>query len=184
MRKALEEALINGIPSATLREVILTSYLFDGFPTALEGFRILEEAVGDQSLPTTDFSYTHSNIELWRRRGETLCRQVYGPQYHTLISRINTFAPELQDAMIVEGYGKVLSRDELDAKIRELIVVAMLAVKNRPRQLLSHCLGALRLGVTKKTLHSAITAINDYTDSHVFQSALLVFENAVEIFRK
>lgn len=139
--------------------MILTSYLFDGYPTALEGFRILHElnpaVTADQ---TSDHIYAHENVSLWRTRGEELCRVIYGPQFAPLMTNVSQFAPELRDAMIVEGYGKVLSRDQLPVKERELCVVAMLAAKDRLRQLLSHMLGSLRLGATDADLETALTA--------------------------
>lgn len=72
------------------------------------------------------------------------------------MNRVGEFAPELGDAMLVEGYGKVLSRDQIDVRMRELCVVVILSLKHRLRQLLSHALGCLRLGVTEDQLRFAV----------------------------
>jgi len=161
LRAAFNRALDSGATPAMLREVVHTSYLFDGYPTALEGFRILSEIAGVPKTQTQDFSYTSANVELWRERGAMLCRTIYGPQFERLISHVAQFAPELSDAMLVEGYGKVLSREHLNPLVRELCVVAILAAKNRPRQLLSHSLGALRLGAEPDQLRSIVAWIAD-----------------------
>ena len=58
--------------------------------------------------------------------------------------------------MIVEGYGKVLSRPGLDIATRELAIVAFLTVDNRPKQLMSHIRGALRVGVTTAQIGATI----------------------------
>jgi len=154
IRDCIQRALAAGATATQLREVIHTSYLFDGYPTALEGFRILGELTTVQRVPRGEFSYTGDSVKRWRARGERLSRKIYGPQFESLVERVRQMAPELADAMMVEGYGKVLSRPGLEPALRELCVVAILAAKNRPRQLLSHSLGALRLGVNPERLRT------------------------------
>ena len=173
-------SLVAGISPAALREVILTSYLFDGYPTALEGFRILYEIVGVNGKNSGEFRYNSANIDLWRERGEPLCQKIYGPQYEPLMKRVADIAPELADAMLVEGYGKVLSRDSLEPRLRELCVVTILAAKFKPRQLLSHALGALRLGADAEQLHKTIDAAEMYFQGENMNKARQIIEDAIE----
>lgn len=171
------QAVSDNIPVTELREVILTSYLFDGYPTALEGFRLLFETFGYPGGEKLE--YNASNVDEWRNRGEKLCRSVYGPQYDRLTRRVEKIAPELRDAMIVEGYGKVLSRSDLDIVTRELCVVSILAAKYRPRQLLSHALGALRLGATPEDLLNIIEDISGITTGENLHRSKEVIEKAI-----
>ncbi len=184
VREALHRSLDVGIPVEALREVVFTSYLFDGYPTALEGFRQLVLVAGEPIPPPMDVDYNSASIALWRDRGERLCRTIYGAQYDKLTDMVQQFAPELADAMLVEGYGKVLSRDNLDPKVRELVVVAILAAKNRPRQLLSHCLGALRLGATEKELRRVLAASAEDSPPECKARAELVLDDAIRRFVK
>jgi len=184
IRTEFHRCLDSGITAENLREVVLTSYLFDGYPTALEGFRLLSMVTGIPNSPPPDIKYTGESIALWRTRGEKLCRMVYGKQFDNLTGLVAEFAPELADAMLVEGYGKVLSREKLDPKIRELVVVAILAVKNRPRQLLSHCLGALRLGASEKELRDVIEATAEYSSSDRLPRSTAILEDALRRFVK
>ena len=161
LRLVFSEALSTGVSSVSIREVILTAYLFDGYPAALEGFRLLSEMTESPPEDVEDLVYTSEAVRIWRMRGSSLCRKVYGPQYEPLMKRVKTFAPELSDSMIVEGYGKVLSRGGIDIVSRELCVVAILSVKSRPRQLLSHALGALRLGASAAMLRSTLEQIEN-----------------------
>ena len=179
----VKHAIDAGIPVRELREVILTAYLFDGYPTALEGFRIMAEIGLKPDVEPNEFAYSISNIVLWRQRGEPLCRRIYGSQYDPLRIRVNQIAPELADAMIVEGYGKVLARDELDVRVRELCVVSILAAKYKPRQLLSHALGALRLGATPGQLRKVIGIVAEYAPNinikgagHIIEEAIMKYE--------
>jgi len=182
LRRILREALAQDISTSQIREVILTSYLFDGYPSALEGFRILAELVEDSPAAIADLEYNPANIQTWRERGGQLCRAVYGPQFDPLMQRVAVFAPELKDGMIVEGYGKVLARDRLDVRVRELCIVAMLAVKSRPRQMLSHALGALRLGADPSELKAVMDAITDFAEETRLQAGRAVIERAIQSF--
>ena len=71
--------------------------------------------------------------------------------YERLRENIRDLHPLLDDWMIVEGYGKVLSRPGLDLARRELCIVAACAAAAQDRQLHSHLHGALNVGVAPTT---------------------------------
>ncbi len=183
LRAAFNLALDGGVSEAMLREVVLTAYLFDGYPAALEGFRVLSSIT---AAPRTGLGvgYSPDEVSLWRKRGESLCRIIYGPQFERLTEHVLAIAPELADSMIVEGYGKVLSRDGLDSRLRELCVVAILAAKDRPRQLLSHCFGALRLGASESDLREALAAAAAVSPADNIAHSSAVLEDAFRRFDK
>ncbi|MFM8772019.1 MAG: carboxymuconolactone decarboxylase family protein, partial [Candidatus Kapaibacterium sp.] len=54
----------------------------------------------------------------------------------------------MQSWMIIEGYGKTLSRKGLPVLERELCIVCMLAALDKPAQLYSHVRGAFNVGAT------------------------------------
>jgi hypothetical protein len=57
--------------------------------------------------------------------------------------------------MIEQGYGRVLTRPGLSGPVRELIAVTVLAALGWERQLVSHLLGAVRLGATPAAIRRA-----------------------------
>ncbi len=142
-----------------VEEVILQTYLFAGFPRALNGAREWRRISG-QAAPSsdTDSSYDES---AWRARGEVTCATVYGPFYDRLRVNIRELHPALDAWMIVEGYGKVLGRPELDLARRELCVVAACAVAKQDRQLHSHLHGALHAGASAVAVSEALACIAD-----------------------
>jgi 4-carboxymuconolactone decarboxylase len=76
--------------------------------------------------------------------------------------------------MIVEGYGKVLSRPALDLPRRELCIVAACAASKQDRQLHSHLHGALNVGVEPDVIEATIDAIADLLDeTHAHSVRLL-----------
>jgi len=130
--------------------------LFAGFPRALNAMRewrrVREGPVADAHPGTP---------ESWRAAGEVTCAAVYGAMYEHLRENIRALHPLLDDWMIVEGYGKVLSRPGLDLGRRELCIMAACAATNQDRQLHSHLHGAVNVGVDHAVIEAAIEAIAD-----------------------
>ncbi len=127
-------------------EIVLQSYLFLGFPRMLEAAEHLAGCFEDIHLTATTKPISPEESEDWFRNGQDLYRRVYGDTYYALQERVESIAPEVFRWMLIEGYGKVLSRPGLTVVDRELAVVASLVIENRPRQLHSHLKGALNVG--------------------------------------
>ncbi len=137
---------------AEVEEALLQSYLFLGFPAAIEAFRRWRSH-GVEAPPAGD-----DDRGIWRARGETMCARVYGESYEQLRQNIARFHPELDRWMVEEGYGKVLGRPSLDLAVREMCIVAMLVVQGESgrRQLRSHLRGALNAGVSAPDVERTI----------------------------
>lgn len=159
MRATMSEA-IDEVDQAAVEEIILQSYLFAGFPRTLNAARawraLLErppvESAGEESA---------ADLETWRVRGEETCAVVYGDHYEKLRENIRALHPALDEWMIVDGYGKVLSRPGVDLRTRELCVVAACAVSGQQRQLHSHLHGALNAGASGGELAAVLDALAD-----------------------
>jgi 4-carboxymuconolactone decarboxylase len=80
--------------------------------------------------------------------------------YDRLRVNIRGLHPMLDDWMIVEGYGKVLSRPGLDLPRRELCIVAACAASRQDRQLHSHLHGARNAGAADDVVGEAIEALS------------------------
>ena len=142
MRRAIED----GAPPIWLEELLLMSVLYVGVPRALlvaAVFRRLEPNHADGGEIS---QYEH--WQEWLERGEATCRVIYGKHYDQLRRNVQSLHPALDLWMLVDGYGKTMSRPGLDLMRRELCSVAMLIPQNVPRQLLSHLKGALNAGAT------------------------------------
>lgn len=159
MRAVMADAKDEADPVA-IEEIILQSYLFAGFPRALNAARAWR-AVSGRAPVTTDPEIDNANLDEWRTRGEKTCAIVYGESYEKLRENIRFLHPALDEWMIVDGYGKVLSRPGVDLKTRELCVVAACAVSGQQRQLHSHLRGALNAGASRDELAGVIEAISD-----------------------
>lgn len=160
-----------------LHEALLQAYLFAGFPVALEALAIADEEcrllLGSITWPQAE-PYDES---LFRVRGEELCRRIYGNVFEKMMSRLGHITPELSSWMIVEGYGKTLSRSNLPITLRELCIVGILAALERENQLKSHIRGALRVGVTLDELAACADVVTELCGkrrgSHILRIVLL-----------
>lgn len=125
--------------------------LYAGYPAALEGLRVLNEAWPGRAHRTRE-----GGPARWRAAGERLCARVYGPSYARLVPAVRTLHPDLATWMVEHGYGRVLSRPGLSAKHRELVTVSALAALGWQRQLVSHLLGARRVGAREREIEAAL----------------------------
>ena len=159
VRTVMSDALDSVDPIA-VEEIILQSYLFAGFPRALNAARAWR-AASERPAPAEDSEAQIANLDMWRELGERTCSIVYGDSYERLRQNIRELHPALDDWMIVDGYGKVLSRPGVDLKTRELCVVAACAVAGQQRQLHSHLHGAVNAGATPGDVGLVLDALAD-----------------------
>ncbi|MDH4155670.1 MAG: carboxymuconolactone decarboxylase family protein [candidate division Zixibacteria bacterium] len=137
-------------------EIILQSYLFLGFPRMLTAAKHLNRVFPGKDAASCLRKISPDESECWFEHGMRLCKTVYGGNYELLKERMESIAPEIFRWMIIEGYGKVLSRPLLSAVDRELAVVACLMVENRPKQLHAHMRGALNVGASLALLSAVV----------------------------
>lgn len=151
LEASLRAAHDGAVPPIAVEEVLLQSYLFLGYPAALNAFARWREISGRPASPPTEPDW-----DGWRRRGEEVCRRVYGGQFEALHENVRGLHEDLATWMLVEGYGKVIGRGGVELRVRELCVAAQLAVMDAPRQLFSHLRGALLAGASPEQVEAAL----------------------------
>ncbi len=78
-----------------------------------------------------------------------------------MVQNIKSLHPELFDWMIIEGYGKVLSRNVINLKEREILNVSILTSLGWKNQLYSHIKGAINTGAKHEEIENVIKDISD-----------------------
>ncbi|MDP2471618.1 MAG: carboxymuconolactone decarboxylase family protein [Candidatus Palauibacterales bacterium] len=149
---------MRAVAAASVREaaeeVILQSYLFLGFPATLTALAEWRDVVGVPPPAEED----PADAREWERRGERVCRTVYGHAYDKLRANVRRAHPAMDDWMIREGYGKVLARRGLDLGTREMCIVSILGATGWEPQLHSHLRGALYAGCRPAAVEEALEA--------------------------
>ena len=161
IRAALSEAITH-CESKAIEEILLQAFLFLGFPATLNALSLWHDTTGG---PTAEQGQTSDEGDplSWATRGEIVCRKVYGSQYRALRRRVRSLHPDLDRWMIVDGYGKVLSRPGLTLEVRELAIVGLLVVLDVPVQLYSHLRGARAVGNSDGDIQAVLDSVADLT---------------------
>lgn len=153
-------------------EVLLQSYLFLGFPVALNSLGLWRRRTGRRPpepspAPSDDFA----------ERGVAVCRAVYAGHYDALREVMQRVHPELDRWAVTEGYGKVLGRGGLDLQTRELCVAALLAGlgMDASRQLHAHLRGCLNVGATVDEVDAVLDAVAGVLDPNRMSAAQRVW---------
>jgi alkylhydroperoxidase/carboxymuconolactone decarboxylase family protein YurZ len=142
----------HGVGKNEIYEAILQSYLMLGFPRAIEAAMIFEKVFGELKSRKRITEISLREAREWFNKGNSLCRRIYGRNFDSLRNRFVRMSPELFRWILIEAYGKVLSRKGMMQIERELAEVAILIVERRERQLVSHILGSLNVGASFKQL--------------------------------
>ena len=158
------------VPPVWVEELLLQSYLFAGFPRALNAMREWRHV-----YPASASREHAPDVAEWAAVGQVTCATVYGSMYERLRENVCMLHPALDDWMVTEGYGKVLSRPGLDLPRRELCIVAACAAGGQDRQVLSHLHGAQNVGVSRPVMDAAVRSIASVLDAGRAQSLRLLW---------
>lgn len=154
-------------------EALLQNYLFCGFPNALFYLKRFHNLT---SFKPEKFQYDFDNLKL---KGIETSRKIYGEKLDKLILNVKKFSPELAEWLIVEGYGKVISRSALSIKEREACIISVLVVQMFEEQLISHLYGGLKNGLTVKQIKKIISNLSEIECDTEMNFGLKIFENII-----
>ncbi len=158
LRESAERAVALQVPAEWVDELVLQSVLMVGWPRALMAMGVWRSIAGHDA-PAQDPDIDYDAAAEWYSRGQETCRIVYGENYDKLRANVRRLHPALDAWMIIEGYGRTLSRPGLDLIRRELCTVVQTAVLDTPHQLHSHLRGALNAGATTAQVGAALDAV-------------------------
>lgn len=139
------------ISKKKIYEALLQNYLFCGFPSALFFLKRFHHLCG---FKPEDYKFNTAGLF---EKGIKTSKKIYGDKLPKLISNVKKFSPELAEWLIIEGYGKVISRKDLTIKEREACIISVLSVQKFEEQLVSHIYGGLKNGLTKKQISKLIS---------------------------
>ncbi len=178
LETAIQYSIDNHIVThAELYESLLQTYLFAGFPAALESLSVLHKYLENSNLAISDSSY---DIPKFIARGENLCRSIYTNVYDKMRSKLGKVSPELDQWMIIEGYGKTLSRPGIPTKTRELISASSLAALGWENQLHSHIRGAVNAGARHSECRALLAGLRLLCGEARYKRSEIIMETVLE----
>ncbi len=177
VRAGLRETEQAAASAAWVEELMLQSYLFCGFPRVINALRVW----GGQGQGVGQ-GHGHGGMQGagdgldFLALGEVTCARVYGALYEPLRRNIAALHPLMDEWMIVEGYGKVLSRPQLDLGRRELCIIAACVASGQDRQLHAHLHGARNVGVADAVIAAALEGLEGTVDESHRARALVLWD--------
>jgi 4-carboxymuconolactone decarboxylase len=162
LRERLVAARAAEVPARWVDELLLQSLLNVGYALGLQAFGVWREL---GPVPETGEPLSHETWREWAARGARVCAHVYGRTYHKLLVNLRALHPALEALVLVDAYGKLIGRDGLDLKRRELCTVAEIAVLDTPRQLHAHLRGALNSGAAAEEVDEVLTLVEQDIDA-------------------
>lgn len=141
-----------------LREAILQTHLFAGYPRTLNALAAFKDACKKVSNPLSgeiklrDEPLEGDDIAAFRQRGQKLFNLIYAENSPRIDRFARSNSPDLGEWAVVEGYGRVLSRPGLEYRQRSVCIVAALMPMDVTPQLKGHIQGALNTGTSNKAL--------------------------------
>ena len=163
LRERMIAARAADVPAAWVEELLLQSFLNVGYPLTLVAFAVWREVSGPAQ--ETGEPIAHPEWGRWTERGVKACAEVYGRTFHKLLVNLRALHPAIEPLVVVDAYGKILSRPGLDTKRRELCTLAAIAMLRADRQLHAHLRGALNTGSTREEVDAVLAVIEPDLDS-------------------
>lgn len=149
-----------------MREAILQTHLFAGYPRCLNALAAFKDACKKAGNPLSgeiklrDEPLEGDDPALFRKRGRELFDLIYKDKAEQIDRFARSNSPDLADWAIVEGYGRVLSRPLLEPRQRSLCIVAALIPLDVAPQLKGHVQGALNTGSTADQLWKLLDVVS------------------------
>lgn len=180
IERSVRVARSNGVARQQLYEATLQSYLFLGFPRMLIAAGVLDTSWPLENPPAkVTEAIRPDEAAAWFENGLSLCKLIYGSSFQPLRERVERIAPEIFRWMIIEGYGKVLTRNGLALIDRELCIVTSLVIENRPDQLRSHLRGAMNAGASIELVRIILDDLGEPAGEGYTAAILLLEENEI-----
>ena len=186
LKTVLVEGLEAGLTVNEIKEVLIHTYAYAGFPRALNGINAfmavmdvrekqgIKDVHGPQAspVPTTKSKYQYGYDVLAALRNATTT----APKAH-----YETFAPTIEVFLKEHLFADIFMRDVLDYRSREIATVGVLS--NLPGtnvQLHSHIGLAMNQGVTAEQLRQLFTVMGSYLGKERENNALAVLKEVLD----
>lgn len=170
-------ALNVGVTPVELREAVYQCAPFIGFPKTLNAVAVLNEVFTargiDLPLPAQGTTTEQDRYEA----GREIQIPIYGDEIAESVAGLpQPFREAVPGFLTAFGFGDFYTRDGLDVRTRELLILCLLATLGQATQIRAHILGNLRLGNSKDTQVAALLHCFPYIGFPLALNALRVVQ--------
>lgn len=182
LKSHIHAALNVGVTPIELREAIYQCAPFIGFPKTLNALNILNEVFKERGIKTP-LKNTATVAEQERyEKGFAIQNPTYGNEIKESISGLPDNMGEDVSIFLTEVcFGDFYTREGLDLKTRELLVISLLVTTGNTSVLKSHIKGSLKIGNSKETITAAIIQCLPYVG---FPNTLAALRTMKEVLQE
>ena len=157
LKAHINGALNAGVTPIELRDVIYQCAPFIGFPKTLNALGVLNEVFKERGIKTPLKSTATVKENERYEKGAAIQAPLYGDEIKEALSGLpQNMGDDVSRFLTEVCFGDFYTREGLDLKTRELLVISILVTTGKVDTLKSHIKGNLKLGTTKETITAAI----------------------------
>lgn len=171
-------ALNVGATPEAIREVLIQSQPYAGWPTALNALAVMAAAFAERGISAKPIAASNFSREQLRERGRENGGLVYD-DFASIEAAVRQYDVELAEYLTENAYGQVYARPGITVRQRELVAVAMLTAQQQLRQLGWHIEGALKVGCSAAEIKEVIVTMLLYLGWPSTLNALEVWKASV-----
>jgi 4-carboxymuconolactone decarboxylase len=161
-----------------LREVFILCAIPAGWPASLDALRYLCEWCEAHGIETADPLEMREDYYTadWYQIGYDKGAQLFGEEsWKKYLNDLSLLDPDLANFVVVNLYGKLLTRETLDDRTRELCLVAAFAALKDKQNLKLHIKGALNSGATATEVREILFHVGLYAGQDATSQAIEVY---------
>jgi 4-carboxymuconolactone decarboxylase len=157
LRRLIGAALDIGLPTETIREVLVQAGLYAGFSASEETLALAAEIFAARGIAFPPEPSADASLEQLTERGRRLMGELHGDRAQSgYAAPDNPVTGALYPMAIQYGYGEIWSRPGLDRRARALVAVAAFTALRLPEQVAKFGQSALNAGLTRTEVIEAV----------------------------
>lgn len=185
LKTALNLGLDSGLPINEIKETLVHSYAYCGFPRSIRALQTFMKVVqerkergindkqGAEASPIVD---EKSKYE----RGKNILEEISAVPQSDKLSGYSAFAPSIDKFLKEHLFADIFERDVLTYKQRELVTISVItAIGDADPMLASHLQISLRLGWQPEQLNEFLQIISPTIAKEKIQAAKLVVQDVL-----
>lgn len=181
--------LENGLTVNQIKEVLIHTYAYCGFPRSIRGLQTFMEVLDERKAKGindkigNDASKIDETNEKYERGKKILEELTKTPQTDTL-KGYSAFAPTMDTFLKEHLFADIFERDVLNYQQREFVTIAVIAtIGNAEPMLRSHLTICLNVGLTSEQLQQFVGVIKSTIGKKEAKSAQKVLEEVLKTYK-
>lgn len=179
LKAHMNGALNVGVTPIELREAIYQCAPFIGFPKTLNALNVLNEVFKERGIKTPLENKTTVVEEERYEKGLAIQKPLYGDEIEKALSGLPDNTVSQVSVFLTEFcFGDFYTRDGLDLKTRELLILSILVTTGDTQVLKSHIKGNIKAGNDASTISAVIVQCLPYVG---FPNAISALKTLKEV---